>query len=235
MVDLEQLNMLSEELLLAVKMLEDTTKIRLVLSGFTPKDLENSLSNDEKKKAFWINIYNAYFQILRKEEQIERLEIYEKKMIDIGGLMFSLDDVEHGILRRNKYKKSSFDSSDIVRKNHIENLQVKQLDYRIHFALNCGAKSCPPIAFYKTENINEQLDIATQSFLDGESDIDAEKKEIYTSALFKWFSEDFGREEGIIRIFQEQLGKDLSAYKIKYKPYSWDEELDNFIEMNGHV
>lgn len=33
-----------------------------------------------------------------------------------------------------------------------------------------------------------------------------------------------------IAIFKNQLGKDIRGYCIKYKPYSWEEELDNFVD-----
>ena len=50
------------------------------------------------------------------------------------------------------------------------------------FALNCGAKSCPPIAFYNAADIDAQLDLATQAFLEGESEFDDEQKIIHTIA-----------------------------------------------------
>jgi thiol-disulfide isomerase/thioredoxin len=34
----------------------------------------------------------------------------------------------------------------------------KKVDYRIHFALNCGAKSCPPIVYYSPEKLDQQLE-----------------------------------------------------------------------------
>ncbi|MBA2423287.1 MAG: DUF547 domain-containing protein [Chitinophagales bacterium] len=39
------------------------------------------------------------------------------------------------------------------------------LNYRIHFALNCGGVSCPAIAFYKPGNIHIQLDDSMKAFL----------------------------------------------------------------------
>lgn len=37
---------------------------------------------------------------------------------------------------------------------------IQQVDPRIHFALVCGAKSCPPIKLYTPENLDEGLDAA---------------------------------------------------------------------------
>jgi hypothetical protein len=228
-----QLNSLSEQLLLSVKTEKDTAFLQLQLESFNANDLTTSLANDDKKKAFWVNIYNAYFQILRKEKNIVKPAIYKKRLFAIAGKSYSLDDVEHGILRRYRYKYSLGLFANLMASKFIKKHAVDRLDYRIHFALNCGAKSCPPIAFYDSENIDAQLDVATQSFLEGESEFDDEKKVVSTTALFKWYYADFGGKRGIRRIFSEQLNKDISGYRIAYADYSWEEDLDNFVGGNG--
>ena len=224
------MNQLSEQLLLAVKMQKDTSNFLSELEVLNLNDLKNNLSNDDKKISFWVNIYNAYFLILRKERKITKPDIYKKKFFKIANESFSLDDVEHGILRRYRYKYSLGYFGNPFTSKLIKTLAVDKLDYRIHFALNCGAKSCPPIAFYNSENINAQLDMATQAFLEGESDFDEVKKEVYTTALFKWYSADFGGGKGIKEIYRKQMNKDISDYSIKFKEYSWEEKLDNFVE-----
>lgn len=227
-IEKENLNHLSEQLLLNVKMEKDTSEIQLKLKNFNLKSLLTSLSNDDKKKAFWINIYNAFFQVLRKEKQIVKPDIYKKRLFTIAGKLLSLDDVEHGILRKYKYKYSLGFFANIFTSKFIKANTVDILDYRIHFALNCGAKSCPPIAFYNVVNIDTQLNLATQSFLEGESDFDNDKKIVYTTALFKWYYADFGGNNGVKKIYKKQLQKDISDYKISYKEYSWEEELNNY-------
>ena len=42
---------------------------------------------------------------------------------------------------------------------------VVELDPRIHFTLNCGATSCPPIRVYSAPNLDSQLNRAAASFL----------------------------------------------------------------------
>ena len=191
----QSLNSLSEALLLNMKMEKDTAKIRLELENLAPKTVTTSLTNDDKKKAFWINVYNAYYQVLRKEKKVDKSEIYTKKSFSIAGEMLSLDDVEHGILRKCKHKYSLGFMVSIFNSKFIKANAVDRLDYRIHFALNCGAKSCPPIAFYASIKINQQLDLATQSFLEGESEFNDEEKIVYTTALFKWFYADFVKQK----------------------------------------
>jgi len=224
------LNKQSEKLLLAVKMEEDNVLLRNELNRSSIKDLSRQLDNDLKKNAFWINIYNAFFQILRKDFKMDKPDIFRKKSFKIANELFSLDDVEHGILRRYRYKYSRFHFANPFAPKLIKNLAVDKLDYRIHFALNCGAESCPPIAFYNPANLHAQLDLATQSFLSSETKFDHENKIVHSTTLFKWFHADFGGIKGIKKIFEDQLDHDISDYKIKYTEYSWNEALDNYLE-----
>jgi len=218
----------AEELLLAVKMGKDTATLLERMHSFTLKELLDELDNDNKKKAFWINCYNAFYQILRKELKLPKEKIYFEKVIQIAGQEFSLDEIEHGILRRYKFKYALGFISNPFAPTRIKQLAVNDLDYRIHFALNCGAKSCPPIAFYKSADLDYQLDTATQSFLEGETKYDDANKELHTTALFQWFRFDFGGTKGIREIYKKQMDKDVSGYTIKYNKYSWDELLDNY-------
>jgi hypothetical protein len=71
---------------------------------------------------------------------------------NIGGAVYSLDDIEHGVLRANRGHPAAggrpqFGPEDPRRRG----LVVQELDPRIHFALNCGARSCPPIRVYTEE------------------------------------------------------------------------------------
>jgi len=221
-------NQLSEKLLLAVKKSESFDDWVLKLENLSLSNLENDLSNDDLKKAFWINIYNAFFQILRKEKKVEKPEIYRGKLFTIAGKQFSLDDVEHGILRRYRWKFSLGYLPNLFAPSLIKKLAVSKVDYRIHFALNCGAVSCPPIAFYTSERIEQQLEMATGSFLEGETDIFEDKKEVHVTRLFQWFAGDFGGKSGIRKILKAQLDFDSVGFKIVFKEYSWEEELDNY-------
>lgn len=222
-------NLLSEQLLLSVKLKEDSTSLQKELENLSLDKLKELMPNDNQKVAFWINIYNAYYQILHKEQGSRKPDIYKKRLITLAGLLFSLDDLEHGILRRCKYKYSLGYIFNPFARKEIKELSVAKLDYRIHFALNCGAKSCPPIAFYNDSKLSSQLDLATKSFLEAESDFDKQNKILHVTALFKWFYADFGGKKGIRQIYKKQLNKDISDYTIKYKDYSWEEDLDNFV------
>ena len=223
-----ELNVLSEMLLIKVKNGEETGLIRTELQDAPVDHLFSNVGTDKQKKAFWINCYNAFYQILRREKNFVKPDIFRRKVIRVAGIDFSLDNIEHGILRRNKIKWSLGYLSDPFAKKQLKKLAVKEMDFRIHFALNCGAKSCPPIAFYTPDQINDQLELATHSFLESETMLNEEKNEIHISRLFKWFQGDFGGRRGIRAIYQRYLDLDLDKMSLIFKPYNWDEDLENF-------
>lgn len=219
---------LSQQLLLAVKLNNGTVELRNTLQNISLQQLKNDIHSDDLKKTFWINIYNAYYLILKKEFNHQKPAIYRKKLFKVARTKFSLDDVEHGILRKYRYKYSLGLFQNVFYSSLIKSLSVHFLDYRIHFALNCGAKSCPPIAFYKPDTINEQLNIATISFLETETQFNNSQKEVHITSLFKWYFMDFGGVKGIQKIYKEQLNKNIKGYTLVYTTYAWDEDLDNF-------
>ena len=224
------LNKVSEELLLAVKKEKSFDDLLLTLASVNPSDLEKQLSDDTHKNAFWINIYNSFFQILRKHEHLKQPKIYTAKRMTIAGKPISLDDIEHGILRRFRYKYSLGYLPDIFIDTQFKKWAVSAVDFRIHFALNCGAKSCPPIAFYSAEKLEEQLELSTKAFITNETQVDQQKRTFSISRLFLWFLKDFGGPKGGKNIVEKYLEKDLSDFKKVYQPYSWDEHLDHYAE-----
>lgn len=220
-------NRLSEDLLYQVKLNKPTEELTNHLARYSFQELDQELNSDTLKKSFWINCYNSYFQLLRRSG-LDKPKVYTKKAITIAGIKLSLDDIEHGILRRYRFKYSlGFARSFFVPK-HIKKLAVERLDYRIHFALNCGAKSCPPIAFYSAEQIDGQLEMATLSFLESETIDQPETKEIHISTLFKWYWADFGGRRGITKMLNTKLGLDTEGKKLVFTPYSWEEDLNNY-------
>lgn len=218
----------SEQLLLAVKMQQPTIDLVQQLGEWPLQQLKEQLSMDDAKIAFWVNIYNAFFLILRREKGLVRPHIFRKKAIQIAGLDLSLDDIEHGILRKYRWKWSLGYLPNPFVRQIIRQLAVDKLDPRIHFALNCGAESCPPIAFYKKEKLDQQLDLASQSFLESETDLYPEEKEVHTSRLLLWYRADFGGPRGALNLLSQYLGRNLTGWKLRYKPYDWSEALGVF-------
>ncbi len=227
-----ELLLLSENLLYQVKIEEPADSIKMALSQYSVDDLIEGLPNDNAKKTFWLNIYNAYYQIFAIEEKMKAPEIFSSKSIHFADASFSLDNVEHGILRRYRWKFSLGYLPQLFPKKIIKRLAVDKIDFRIHFALNCGAKSCPPIAFYNFEKLEEQLTIATNSFLLSDTLIDKDQKVVYVTKLMQWFKADFGGNTGIRKILKSTFEQSLSDYKIKYNDYDWSADLKNFSDEN---
>lgn len=221
---------LSERFLYAVKTEASTTAIETELAALDMQKIKTGLNNDDAIKTFWINMYNAWFQILAGREQLTRPDIFTKKAISIAGTSFSLDNIEHDMLRKYRWKFSMGYLPRFFPGKLIKQLAVSKIDYRIHFALNCGAKSCPPIAFYSYDKINQQLDLAGRNFLKSETTLDEEKKVITTSKILSWFKGDFGGKKGIRKILGKEFGKDLSGYSINFNDYNWDAVLKNYSE-----
>ena len=219
---------LSGKLLLQVKKDEPVDSLCDVLAKLKTEDLMTGLPNDDSRKTFWINIYNAYFQILATKEKKTRPAIFKEKLITIGGIRLSLDQIEHGILRRYRSKLSLGYLPQFFPGKIIKQLAVSKIDYRIHFALNCGATSCPPIAFYDYGKIDKQLSIAASSFLKTDTQVDTLKKQVIVSKILQWFKADFGGNKGIKEILQKYLEQDFSEYSLKFKDYDWTQKMKNF-------
>ncbi len=219
---------LSGELLYKVKVKTDSKEVEKALSSLTYTQLFKGLNNDAAKKTFWVNMYNAWYQILAIRLNKTRPKIFMEKLIPIAGLSLSLDDIEHGILRKYRWKWSMGYLPQFLPQKAIKELAVDSIDYRIHFALNCGAKSCPPIAFYRYDKIDQQLDMATVAFIKGETEINDEKKVISTSKILSWFKGDFGGSNGIRALMTKVFQHDFTGYSIQFNDYNWDADLANF-------
>lgn len=223
---------LSQDFMYAAKTGDETADFVKQLQQLSIDDLELQLKSDDEKKAFWINLYNAYTQVSLKknpDQYKSRGRFFGSKQIDIAGKKFSLDDIEHGILRRSKIKWSLGHLNKLFPGKTEKALRVNKLDYRLHFALNCGAKSCPPIAFYRPENINQQLDLAMNAYLKSEAEYDERNNTVKLPAIMSWFRRDFGGKRKMTRLLEQQsiipAGK---SPKIKFKKYDWTLYLQNY-------
>lgn len=224
----------SKEILLAAKTNKLVEPYIKYFINLDPNTLQNELYNDEIKKTFWINIYNAYTQILLSkdpEKYKKRNAFFGSKAIVIAGVKLSLDDIEHGILRRSKNKWSFGYLQKLFPSSFEIKFRVNELDNRIHFSLNCGAKSCPPIAFYKTETINTQLDIATKTFLTNEVNWNSDSTTIYLPTFMNWFSADFGGKKGIKKLLiKYAIPTPSKKYSIRFNKYDWSLFLQQYAE-----
>lgn len=216
---------LSQSLISKVKSKQEHVE---TLSSFERVSLEELkyLNSDKEKLVFWINTYNAFSLILKTKEnpylsnRISRKAFFSSRKISFRDIKFSLDDIEHKILRRNKIWWSFGYLTNPFPSKIFKSLSMKKLDPRIHFTLNCGALSCPPIRFYSVENLETELNIATKAFILGNSKVI--HNQLQTSPIFKWFKADFSGRKGIIELRNQFLQKPIKQnIKINYLPYNW--------------
>lgn len=201
------------------------------ISTVSIDNIATQIDTDEERLAFWINIYNGYIQyILRKNPELyeDRGAFFDKNQIDIGGRLFSFAEIEHGIIRKSAFELFLGYLHNPFPPDFEEKLRVEDPDWRIHFALNCGAKSCPPVAVYHPEKINEQLDYMTRQYLREVTDYDPAKNRAYTTTLFSWFRGDFGGSDGIRRILRQYGATPVEPKYVQTKEYDWTLSLDNF-------
>lgn len=197
--------------------------------------------NDSQSKAFFINVYNTLtlHGVLSvdplPDSVLKVKKFWNTTCYRIGEHVYSLDDIEHGILRANNShpssKKACFEEDDPRLK-----YAAKKVDPRIHFALNCGAKSCPAISAYSEENLEQALENAATNFCRQEIIVLPKNEEVYLSRLFEWYERDFGANDvaavqWTLPYLEDEKRDQLSALlnnilsvgsgKILYNEYDW--------------
>jgi hypothetical protein len=98
---------ISKQILLAATTKEPTDLFAHMLESISEENIRNDLTSDNLKKAFWINLYNAWTQIILSKDPSKyksRSSFFGSRQILIAGMKLSLDDIEHGMLRRSKNK-----------------------------------------------------------------------------------------------------------------------------------
>ncbi len=178
--------------------------------------------------AYWINLYNisAVSTVVEgypvksirdlSTDPIIRLNVFKKETIAIKGGKTSLDAIENAKIREG-FK-----------------------DPRIHFAINCAAKTCPPIRpeAYVGARIGAQLDDQVRKFMAGpygaKFERDGDSLTINVTKIMDWFSADFekwgGGRAAFLRRFvapDKQKMIDAAKGKIDFEFASYDWKLND--------
>ncbi len=193
-----------------------------ILSKTNPTDFSHN-----QKLAFWINAYNAFtLKVVAENYPIESITelhtggkiigyllgktVWDKKFIIINKKKYSLNDIEHKILR-------------------------KMNDPRIHFAIVCASISCPELRneAYEAKKIDNQLSEQTKLFINDSTRnyFDVQHKRAHISKIFSWFGKDFGSsDKNILRFISKYLPGEISKniianindWDISYNDYNWN-------------
>ena len=200
-----------------------------------------SLTTREERMAFWINLYNALildavicFDV--HDSVTKDLGFFRRAAYRVGGMRFSADDIEHGILRGNR-RHPLLPFPQFGRDDPRLTFSIKPMDARIHAALNCASRSCPPILVYDAAHLDAQLDQAMRAFVVSGVQIDLNRAVVNVSPIFRWYASDFGGQEGILELMLRGWNKELAQawlepnhakVRFEYSIYDWRlNELDN--------
>ena len=186
---------------------KDRTVLRMylfALGKYTP----NKMWSKQEKLAYWINAYNAMtIDLIIRNQPLNSIkdidDPWKQSLWKLGGLMYSLDKIEHQILR-------------------------KMGDPRIHFAINCASYSCPTLLneAYTAAKIEGQLKSAARRFINDTQRNTITSKAITISKIFKWFSRDFKKKQTLIDFLNTYADSTINKNAtINYMDYNW--QLNN--------
>jgi hypothetical protein len=173
-----------------------------------------SLSKNEQF-AFYTNAYNAWTikLILTRYPDVSSIKDlgsffrspWKKKIARIDGQLLTLDQIEHDILRK------------------------RFRDPRVHFAVNCASKSCPPLQTepFSGDRLDAQLDKAATAFINDSRFNRIDGNTLWVSRIFDWFSKDFKDDVigFVIRYaaapLRDRLVRNKNGIRVRYLDYDW--------------
>ena len=166
--------------------------------------------------AFWINAYNAVTikgilreyptSSIRNHTAIVGYNIWQDLLLAVGDQQFSLDQMEHEILR-------------------------PLGEPRIHFAIVCASIGCPRLLnqAFRPDQLEDQLTINTRNFFASRSKFRYDESTLFLSPVLKWFGSDFGATQAaqtlaIAPYLPDETAQQLAASgaaTIRYLDYDW--------------
>ena len=176
------------------------------------------LGTEAERFAFWANAYNLlaikavidqYPVTSIKDGGTLFQSIWKKKVGTVAGQAYTLDDIEHGILRR-EFREP-----------------------RVHFAIVCASLSCPDIRSepFQGARLNAQLASAAATFLTNPTkglEPGPDGKTARVSSIFKWFADDFAAEGGVAQFIRRSADRATAARLaaltdrgLSYLDYDW--------------
>lgn len=213
---------------------EFRTKCSPHLRNFDPA----GLASRKESLAFWINLYNVLvvdsvialgIQKSVIEGRLGLLTFFRCAAYNVGGFRLSLEEIEHGILRGNR-GHPIIPGRQIAPRDPRMAWVIWPLEPRIHFALNCASKSCPPIQVYSANHLEVQLELAAKNYVDSYVELLPNKNLLIVPRIFQWYKDDFGMQAGVLSFLIDHLPDDgrrtwlltnRGRKRIRFAPYDW--------------
>jgi hypothetical protein len=202
---------LSRRILAAARELEPGSKWGALeqLAGQLHAVDPTEIDGDEARIAFWANLYNALVLHCLCLDPIRgnlllHLGRFDRVAYRVGDRPYPLNVIENGVLRANR-RAPLRARRPLRRRDSRIAAAPARVDPRIHFALNCGAVSCPPIHTYDPGSLDTQLEAATSAYLAAEVDIDSERCRVRLPRLMRLYRADFGNRTAQLRFAAARL------------------------------
>lgn len=174
-------------------------------------------SSYEEKFVFYLNAYNiiTIYAALEKLRQnsawkgntsfLSRFNFFYLKKYLIARKKMSLYVLENKILRK------------------------EFQDPRVHFAINCASKSCPPLSkkLFTTENLYSLLEELTFTYINNNKDViyNTEQNILYLNKIFAWYRKDFAQYPNIKSFIKHYWRKNVDIpenARVHYLKYDWN-------------
>lgn len=181
----------------------DMQAIKAVVDGIAAEPASSAKSKE--RLAFYMNAYNAWIlhealaKYPTKSVKDTLFTFFTSKRITVAGEKMSFNRLE----------------KDIIRPRFGEP--------RIHFALNCASRSCPPLRAepYSAAKLEAQLDEQTRAYVNEDRGVRWSGDNVQLSKIFDWYKEDFGGEGGTRAFVAKYRGGRALPKKVTYQEYDW--------------
>ena len=169
---------------------------------------ENASAMEKKAQlAFYVNAYNAWIlhealaKYPTKSVKDALFTFFTSKRITVAGQQTSFKAFEDNVIR-------------------------KMGEPRIHFALNCASRSCPPLSrqAFTAGNLDGQLETLAKGYVNSDRGVryNAATKTAELSKIFDWYKDDFKGDGGPVAFINKRRSSPLPAdAKISYQDYDW--------------
>lgn len=168
----------------------------------------------DQQLALLINLYNAAtLKLVIDNYPVESIKKigglfkgpWKQPVVRLFGKVITLDTLEHKVLR------------------------TQYSEPRVHFAIVCAAVGCPPLRAeaYTAAKLDSQLEDQGHRFLADTNKNYVTGEALYLSPIFKWFAEDFTKENKYVTNYvrkyfpKETAAKIGSGFPVEYTDYDW--------------
>ena len=171
---------------------------------------KENVSALEKKQqlAFYINAYNAWIlhealaKYPTKSVKDALFTFFTGRRLTVAGQQTSFNALEKDTIR------SKFGEP------------------RVHFALNCASRSCPPLnrEAFAGDKLDSQFEKLAKGYVNSERGVkySAETKTADLSKIFDWYKDDFKADGGALAFINKRRSSQIPAdAKITYQEYDW--------------